>query len=163
MIRSWSEPFAAGRPYGQLYSSAASAATASSNSFAWLIRSTNVNRTWRRQQQQQRSCCGAADSAAAPLQTLPRQRQSFSLQNPPCKILQIQLVYATEYKRVALNMPSDAVRQHHAYRQFDVFAMVQCLISSLGWHCMSVRPSVRHIRKRWTAICRVQQCDVDRS
>jgi len=68
MFRSWPEPFAAGRPYGQLYSSAASAATASSNSFAWLIRSTNVNRTWRRQQQQ-RSCCGVADSAAAPLQT----------------------------------------------------------------------------------------------
>ena len=77
------------------------------------------------------------DLAVVPLialrQSCKLQRQSFSLQNPPCKILQIQLVYATEYKRVALNTPSDAVRQHHAYRQFDgtmaniVFEMTLCV------------------------------------
>jgi len=31
-------------------------------------------------------------------------------------ILQSQSVYVTKYMRVAVNTPSDAVRQHHAYR-----------------------------------------------
>jgi len=121
-----------------------------------LIRSTNVNRTWRRQQQQQQRSYSLVPLIALAA-SCKLARQSFlAAKFRRANTAKQASLYTTNTSEPHQAPRQPVVPQHHAHRQFDGFATVQCRISLLRWHCMSVRSSVRHIRKRWTVICRVQ-------